>query len=307
MALILPLFLLITGFLAGVTVCGKKDSMPDTGEACLFGMFSLFLLWEVLYCICGLTGFSMKILIMFYSCFLILVTVLAFMAFYNRRHLKHWHSDINFDRSYIAAIVLFVLQLVFMMINGCVLENDAFYEEVIRASGTSVDAVIRPVTEGVSGYAVFASYLAYVSGGNEKAVLGIALPVFMLMLEYLVCFRWIKLICADNANASGMVLSFVGLLNICGSLAGKGAFFSVLFKGYLPENLIYVVLAPLTACVFMEWTRNKDGRRFVYIALILTASVFTRGPEGLIAPLLVLFICIAVYLFATLKQKWRRA
>ena len=57
----------------------------------------------------------------------------------------------------------------------------------------------------------------------------------------------------------------------------------------------------------MEWTRNKDGRRFVYIALILTASVFTRGPEGLIAPLLVLFICIAVYLFATLKQKWRRA
>ena len=142
MALILPLFLLITGFLAGVTVCGKKDSMPDTGEACLFGMFSLFLLWEVLYCICGLTGFSMKILIMFYSCFLILVTVLAFMAFYHRRHLKHWHSDINFDRSYIAAIVLFVLQLVFMMVNGCVLENDAFYEEVIRASGTSVDAVL---------------------------------------------------------------------------------------------------------------------------------------------------------------------
>ena len=302
--LFLPLFILAEFYLTGRFIellAGEKerrrvkqDIFKNAGTACLKGMLACFFLWELLYTAGSFTKLSLGTISRIFAVMLAIITLASVFLSYRKREGKIWLSDSEFSNTFIPAIILFFIQIIFVTMNGAVLTGSDFTDSSSYILKSFYDGRSLPALKYHDGYSAFVAFLALMTDLGVQEILGIVMPPVMITLEYMVCILWVCLISDGNPRVRGLVMQLPFIANVSGALAGRGLFYDLLFKGYEPENLIFAVLVPLLIFGFCDVPKGKLILSGIYGVFFLVAGFFASGKSGLAIMVFQMICCLLV-------------
>ncbi|MCR5210550.1 MAG: hypothetical protein K6C99_10100 [Lachnospiraceae bacterium] len=326
MIYLLTVFLLFAAYWTGSLIreavlgYGKQHDHSDldsfgTGEMCLTGMFALFILWEADALTVSYTGISFSTGVRFYI--MMVLTICAISAAIKIRNYKpkEWYSDFVIPKSFIPAVIIFIIQAVSYFLFYPDLSDDRTTESVLTILYSGRLHFIDPDTGMTNGYAVsfygrlpeldsFYAMLAAVAGGSDLvyAILYRVAPILMLILEYMAYGRWIDIFCGkdnEGRKTAGILYSMLGILNICGSFSPDGIFYSMIHRGFRGENLVFSVLVPYIAYLCYLIFGNKRKNRIIYLLMAAAVTLFAADIQRSAVPVIaVMIISIAASLIS---------
>lgn len=311
------LFLTVIPFMIGTVI--SLNVKKDYSNSCMYryivGIMALLALFQMICIPCTFFQVKFHVLGWIYSGTVIILTLAAFwrigvlkngFAAKRKTQLKIKCKISGFE--WLAA-VLIMLQIfnsviktpeyiysgddaAYITMAGDAIGNDTIYLTDYMTGQTCSLVDVSPKYT-LTSYNMFTAYLAKISGLHILILCKTILPIFILLIAYMVYAMLGKMLFANDGRKVGIFLTLLSILNICSGFSNYTLTFRLLVCNWQGKAIFAAVILPFLFYQMFQMQEECDMYMeyvIVFIGILAATSATLMG-VGL-APILVMVIAL---------------